>query len=135
MTPKEFGDLLDACGGAPEHWPPGARVGAERLLAVSPTAREALHAQQELDHWLASSRETGALPDFAARAMRRRQLGPLSPARSALINVGRGAIAGMAALVAVGLGTATGFTYSRADEPIQVLAAALSPPAEVPDAG
>ena len=134
MTPKEFGDLLDACGGAPEHWPPGARASAERLLDTSNTARKTLRAQQEIDHWLSSSGETGALPDFAARAIRRRQLGAISPARSVLIGMGRSAFAATAALVAIGLGTATGFTHARADEPTQVLAAALSTPGEAPDA-
>ena len=134
MTPEEFRNLLDACGATPEHWPPGARAGAERLLAVSQIARNAIRAQQEIDHWLARSRYAGALPDFAARAMRARQLAPILPVRRALISTSRSAAVAAAALLTAGLGTATGLAHARAEQPTQMLATALSTPGEAVDA-
>ena len=135
MTPDEFGKLLDTCGGAPRSWPAGARAGAERLLAHSQTAREALHAQQQVERWLAEDEPLAPPRDFAGRAMQARQLAALTP-RGRVLRTGSWAVAAAAAAVfVVALGTATGMAHGRSDDPSQVLTAALSWTGETPDAG
>lgn len=49
MTPDAFEDLLDRFGPDPTDWPTSARAPAERLLAASAAARDALATAQRLD--------------------------------------------------------------------------------------
>ena len=135
MTPDDFEHLLDACGSAPERWPPGSRAGAERLLRHSGEARHALLAQREVDAWLAPTDARSGFPDFAGRASAQRQLPPMTPAVRALRTAALASATAAAALVAIGLGTATGFAHGRGEDPGQLLTAALSWPGEAPDAG
>lgn len=134
MTPDDFEHLLDTCGSAPERWPSGARESAERLLGRSKAARRALQAQREVDGWLAANGASAGFPDFAVRATARRQLASMTPVVRALRTGALASATAAAALLAVGLGTATGLAHGRGEDPGQTLTAALSWPGEAPDA-
>ncbi|MCZ7657622.1 MAG: hypothetical protein M5U07_07065 [Xanthobacteraceae bacterium] len=49
MTLAQLQRLIEACGSAPEQWPPGERAAAERLLAASAPARGLLARAREFD--------------------------------------------------------------------------------------
>lgn len=133
MTPDGFEDLLDRCGGDPAAWPPGARAAAERLLATSHEARDALARQREVDAWLAAPGSAPAVGrDFASEATRERQARPEPPAAVALRRWSGAAAIG---LVALGLGVAAGASHAALEEPAQALAAALAAPGETADVG
>jgi hypothetical protein len=71
MTEQEFAELLDHHGGDTARWPPERVGAAERLLASSTAARNALAAARTVDRWLADQRAHRAPAGLAAEVMTR----------------------------------------------------------------
>jgi hypothetical protein len=127
MTPEshgsefqEFLDRLDLHGGRLENWPVEARAAAEALLEHSPEARAQLGAMRRAEAALMQSQATEAqkINDIAARAMQAAQTVP----HQAAIRRLPWAVAAMVALIA---GVYVGQLSTSAEEPTEIVTAAL----------
>lgn len=79
MSIEEFEEALARLGGGLDGWPSELRLAAELLVATSPTARERLLQQQQLDAQLAAPSEVKAPSGLVEAILARARKTPQDP--------------------------------------------------------